>query len=72
MNSNENQMIIKALNMYGRVPEQYELLEEIERLNNIINEAIEYINENWGHWCSNHYKYATKTINILKGSDSNE
>lgn len=42
---------------------------EIERLNNIINEAIEYINENWGHWCSNHCKYATETINILKGSD---
>lgn len=35
--SNENQMIIKALNMYGRVPETWELLEEIERLNNIIN-----------------------------------
>ena len=31
-------MIIKALNMYGRVPETWELLEEIERLNNIINE----------------------------------
>ena len=30
-------MIIKALNMYGRVPETWELLEEIERLNNIIN-----------------------------------
>ena len=36
--SKENQMIIKALNMYGRVPEMWELLEEIERLNNIINE----------------------------------
>ena len=34
-----------------------------------INKAIEYINENWGHWCSNHCKYATETINILKGSD---
>ena len=34
----ENQTIIKALNMFGRVPEQYELLNEIERLNNIINE----------------------------------
>ena len=34
-----------------------------------INKAIEYINENWGHWCSNHFKYATETINILKGSD---
>ena len=67
----ENKAVIKALNMYGRVPETWELLEEIERLNNIINKAIEYINENWGHWCSNHYKYATETINILKGSDSN-
>ena len=42
---------------------------EIERLNNIRNKAIEYINENWGHWCSNHCKYATETINILKGVD---
>ena len=33
----ENQTIIKALNMFGRVPEQYELLNEIDRLNNIIN-----------------------------------
>ena len=30
--SKENQMIIKALNMYGRVPEMWELLEEIEQL----------------------------------------
>ena len=37
-----------------------------------IDKAIEYINENWGHWCSNHCKYATETINILKGSDSDE
>lgn len=31
--------------------------------------AIEYINENWGHWCSNHCEYATETINILNGDD---
>ena len=37
-------MIIKALNMYGRVPETWELLEEIERLNNIIKEVREYCN----------------------------
>ena len=41
----ENQTIIKAINMFGRVPEQYELLEEIERLNNIINELEKYCNE---------------------------
>ena len=29
----ENETIIKALNMYGRVPKQWELLNEIERLN---------------------------------------
>lgn len=34
----ENKAVIKALNMYGRVPEMWELLKEIERLNNIINE----------------------------------
>lgn len=53
----ENQTIISALNKYGRVPEQWELLNEIERLNkeneqlrtalntkeNIIKEVREYI-----------------------------
>ena len=43
--SNENQMIIKALNMYGRVPETWELLEEIEKLNNIINDLLKRQNE---------------------------
>ena len=37
----ENKAVIKALNMYGRVPETWELLKEIERLNNIINKALE-------------------------------
>ena len=35
-------------------------------------QIVEYINENWGHWCSNHCKYATETINILKGDDKDE
>ena len=39
----DNQAVIKALNMYGRVPKLWELLEEIERLNNIINELEKYI-----------------------------
>ena len=38
-------MIIKALNMYGRVPETWELLEEIERLNNIINELEKWLDK---------------------------
>ena len=44
MNKNENQVIIKSLNMYGRVPEMWELLEKIERLNNIINDYYNQIN----------------------------
>ena len=34
----DNEAVIKALIMFDRVPETWELLEEIERLNNIINE----------------------------------
>ena len=43
----ENQAIIKALNMYGRVPEQWELLNEIERLNNTIKkyEKMSFVHE---------------------------
>ena len=43
--------------------------EESQKQKEVVDKAIEYINENWGHWCSNHFKYATETINILKGSD---
>lgn len=43
-----------------------------KNLQNNRDKAIAFINENWGHWCSNHYEYATETINILKGdSDGN-
>ena len=41
----ENKAVIKALNMYGRVPETWELLEEIERLNNIINELEKWLDK---------------------------
>ena len=44
--------------------------ETIEQLENIRKEAIAYINKNWGHWCSNHCKYATETINILNKGDN--
>lgn len=39
----ENQTIIRALNKYGRVPQQYELLNEIDRLETIINEIEYYV-----------------------------
>ena len=32
----DNQAVIKALNMYGKVPEMYELLEEIEKYKDIV------------------------------------
>ena len=38
----DNQAVIKPLNMYGRVPEKWELLEEIERLNKARKIDIEY------------------------------
>ena len=41
----ENQTIIRALNKYGRVPQQYELLNEIDRLNNIIDELEKWLNK---------------------------
>lgn len=47
------------------------LQQKVEQLENIRKEAIEYINKNWGHWCSNHCKYATETINILNKGDNN-
>lgn len=54
-----------------KIEQEYSaLLTENSELENIRKEAIEYINENWGHWCSDHCKYATETINILnKGSE---
>ena len=68
----ENQTIIKAINMFGRVPEQYELLEEIERLNNIINE-INSIVEYWGydkeHNDISSFRMAMKNIKDILGSD---
>ncbi len=42
----ENKAVIKALNMFGRVPKQWELLNEIERLNNIINELEYWLRKN--------------------------
>ena len=65
-------MIIKALNMYGRVPETWELLEEIERLNNIIKEAIEYIEERYNGEVLTHTfdkDNVGELLEILKGSN---
>ncbi len=42
----ENKTIIKAIDMFGRVPEQWELLEEIERLNNVIDKKEQFLGDN--------------------------
>ena len=72
----ENKAVIKALNMYGRVPEMWELLEEIERLHSIIKEVREYIT--YWHY-RNDFRINSFTIGVKeelleildKGSDSN-
>ena len=46
-----------------------ELSLALESAEQRIDKATNYINENWGHWCSNHCKYATETIDILQGKE---
>ena len=53
----ENLAIIKALNMYGRVPEQWELLNEIERLKDLCNKYEEEHKTTFEEW--------KKSINII-------
>lgn len=65
----ENQTIIKAINMFGRVPEQYELLEEIERLNNIIKRLEEDLKEMYLTFGEFSEEYTENRIKELKGSD---
>ena len=76
---------IERTGLFLREPEVKELEKRLKKINKLtdleqqckkqkeaIDKAIEYINENWGHWCSNHCKYAAETIEILKGSGINE
>lgn len=61
----ENEAIIKALNMYGRVPKQWELLNEIERLKLIIATAIRIYEK-----CEETQDYSTCDLDmyeVLKG-----
>lgn len=70
----DNEAVIKALNMYGRVPETWELLKEIERLNNIINDLEKTLLEWHEYWedddsYSWQYKDAYDYLQELKGVD---
>lgn len=44
--SKENNILIRTINNFGKIPETSELLDEIDRLNNIIDELEKYIIEN--------------------------
>lgn len=67
---NENEELKNQLDF---IEEQNKYIDRLERMvkdyGKRIKRAIEYINENWGHWCSDHCKYATETIDILRGID---
>ena len=60
----DNQAVIKALNMYGRVPKLWELLEEIERLNNGLKDIKWYIEKNKTSF-SDLYIPASDVVSIL-------
>ena len=62
----ENQTIIKALNMFGRVPETWELLNEIERLKNTINKAIDRLDISGDIQAGQYEWVLTTTINETK------
>lgn len=59
----ENKTLIKALNMFGRIPEQWELLEEIEKLNKYKN-FIKSINITLEPW--SRYEKGYELHNITK------
>ena len=67
----ENQTIIKAINMFGRVPEMWELLNEIEKLNNIIKRFEEDLREVYLTFGEFSEEYTEKKIRELKGDDKN-
>ena len=67
--SKENATIIRALNNFGRVPEQHELLDgienlqqELQRKDNIINELKKHIGEEW-------YCYDNESIEFKVAKD---
>jgi hypothetical protein len=77
---NDRTDTISIQDLFNERVEQNKRVEELVNINEKLSLALEsaeqridkatnYINENWGHWCSNHCKYATETINILKGKE---
>lgn len=51
----ENELIIKQLNKYGRVPKRHELLQMIEQLqqeNEKLQQEVNYLSKEVGRWNS--------------------
>lgn len=69
--SKENQSIIKALNIYGRVPEQWELLNELDKYKNVIDKIDKLINTDYG-WVSYYYKYNNRYLKSEIKEDINK
>ena len=80
----QRQDILKLLDYITNLQEENEELKDYLKImekgkdNNLnrfldyksrIDKAIEYINEHWGSWCSDHYTNATNVVNILNGGD---
>ena len=55
------------INAYGKDIEYINQLEkENQKYKEVIDEAIEFTNKNWGTWCTHHLEYMTELQNILK------
>ena len=55
------------INAYEKDIEYTNQLEkENKKYKEVIDEAIEFTNKNWGTWCTHHIEYMTELQNILK------
>ena len=43
------------------------LEQQVKKQKEVIDEAIEFTNKNWGTWCTHHLEYMTELQDILKG-----
>ena len=55
------------INAYEKDIEYINQLEkENQKYKEVIDEAIEFTNKNWGTWCTHHLEYMTELQDILK------
>ena len=59
--------IQNIINAYEKDIEYINQLEkENKKYKEVIDEAIEFTNKNWGTWCTHHLEYMTELQDILK------